>query len=104
MDVASVSKNMFDAAQKAAGNTWGEIQHDFASDLGGVLRNAARIEEQLKADALSEADAEELLRAQSNTLFILSQEAEVEAEVVAQNAINAAIDVLWTAVKVAAKI
>jgi hypothetical protein len=103
MDVATVSKDMFDAAQRAAGNAWGKIQHDFASDLGGVLRNAARIEEQLRVNALSEPDAEDLLRAQSNTLFILSQEAEVEAEVLAQNAINAAIDVLWTAVKAAAK-
>jgi len=101
MDVATVSKDMFDAAQRAAGNAWGKIQHDFASDLGGVLRNAARIEEQLRVNALSEPDAEDLLRAQSNTLFILSQEA--EAEVLAQNAINAAIDVLWTAVKAAAK-
>jgi len=45
-----------------------------------------------------------LLRNQSRTLFILSQEAEVDAELVAQNAINAAIDVLWAAVKAAARI
>lgn len=104
MDVAVVANAMFDAAKGAAGNTWGKIQHDFASDLGAVLRNGAGIEAQLKAGALSDAEAEDLLRDQSAVLFILSQEAIVDGEVAAQNAINAAIDVLWAAVRTAAKI
>jgi hypothetical protein len=37
------------------------------------------------------------------TLFILSREAEVDAQLAMQNAING-IDVLWAAVKVAARI
>jgi hypothetical protein len=104
MDVASVGTATLDAAKAAAGDTWGAIQHDFASDLGNVLRNAAKIEANLAAGDLNQDEAEVLLRNQSRTLFILSQEAEVDAELVAQNAINAAIDVLWAAVKVAARI
>lgn len=104
MDVASVGTAMLDAAKAAAGDTWGKIQHDFASDLGNVLRNAAKIETNLAAADLNQDEAEVLLRNQSRTLFILTQEAEVDAEVVAQNAINAAIDVLWAAVKAAARI
>jgi hypothetical protein len=104
MDVASVGKAMLDAAKAAAGDTWGKIQHDFATDLGNVLRNAAKIEANLAAGDLNQDEAEVLLRNQSRTLFILSQEAEVDAELVAQNAINAAIDVLWAAVKAAARI
>ena len=104
MDVASLGTAMLDAAKAAAGDTWGKIQHDFASDLDDVLRNAAKIEANLAAGNLNQDEAEVLLRNQSRTLFILSQEAEVEAELVAQNAINAAIDVLWAAVKVAARI
>ena len=104
MDVASLGTAMLDAAKAAAGDTWGKIQHDFASDLDDVLRNAAKIEANLAAGNLNQDEAEVLLRNQSRTLFILSQEAEVEAELVAQNAINAAIDVLWAAVKAAARI
>jgi hypothetical protein len=104
MDVASVGKAMLDAAKGAAGDTWGKIQHDFASDLDNVLRNAEKIEANLAAGDLNQDEAEVLLRNQSRTLFILSQEAEVDAELVAQNAINSAIDVLWAAVEVAARI
>jgi len=104
VDVASLGTAMLDAAKAAAGDTWGKIQHDFASDLDDVLRNAAKIEANLAAGNLNQDEAEVLLRNQSRTLFILSQEAEVEAELVAQNAINAAIDVLWAAVKAAARI
>jgi hypothetical protein len=53
---------------------------------------------------LNQDEAEVLLRNQSRTLFIMSQEAEVDAALVAQNAINGAIDVLWAAVKAAARI
>lgn len=104
MDVASVGKAVLDAAQAAAGDTWSKVQHDFASDLGNVLRNAAKIETDLASGKLSEEEAEVLLRNQSRTLFILSQEVEVDAEIVVQNAINAGIDALWAAVKAAAHI
>jgi hypothetical protein len=104
MEVASVGKAMLDAAKAAAGNTWATIQHDFASDLGSVLRNAARIEADLASGKLSEDEASDLLQDQSRTLFILSQEVEVDAELAAQNAINAAIDALWAAVKLAARV
>ncbi len=104
MDVASVGTAMLNAAKAAAGDTWGKIQHDFASDLDNVLRNAAKIEADLAAGDLNQDEAEVLLSNQSRTLFILSQEAEVDAELAAQNAINAAIDLLWAAVKAAARI
>jgi hypothetical protein len=99
MDVAKVGGDMLSAAKNAAGDAWDKIQHDFASDIGAVLGNAAKIEEQLLAKEISEEDAQDLLQDQSRVLFVLSQEVIVDAEVVAQNAINAAIDVLWTAVK-----
>ncbi len=104
MDVADVAKQMLDAGRLAAGGTWGEIQHDFVSDLGSVLRNAAKIEAQMEAGTLSELEGKDLLEDQSRILFVLSQEAEEDAEIVAQNAINAAIDVLWMAVRTAAKL
>ncbi len=102
MDAAQVGQAMLNAAQAAAGNTWNTIQHDFASDLKGVLQSAATIEAQLAANQITQAEAEVLLRNQSALLFILSQEVELDAEIVVQNAVNAAIDVLWTAVKSAA--
>jgi hypothetical protein len=49
MDVESMGPAMLDAAKTAAGDTWGKIQHDFASDLDNVLRNAAKIEADLAA-------------------------------------------------------
>jgi hypothetical protein len=49
-------------------------------------------------------DEAEVGRNQSRTLFILSQEAEIDAELGAQNAINAAIDVLRAPVKAAERI
>jgi hypothetical protein len=104
MDVSAVGKNMLDAAAAAAGSTWTTIQHDFVSDIGNVLRNGAKIEAQLIAGELTPLEAETLVRNQSEVLFILTQEAIVSGQVVAQNAINAAIDVLWAAIKTAAKI
>lgn len=61
MDVASVATAMLNAAKGAAAGTWPKIQHDFASDLGSVLRNAAKIEAQLAAGGLTEEEAKELL-------------------------------------------
>jgi hypothetical protein len=104
MDVSRVGKDMLDAAAAAAAGTWTVVQHDFAGDLENVLRNAALIEAKLTAGTLDEDEAEEMLKDQSRVLFVLSQEAIVKGRVAAQNAINAAIDVLWTAVKAAAKI
>jgi len=104
MNVADVGSAMLKAAEAAAGGTWSKIQHDFASDLGNVLRNAANIETKLAARELSEAEAKDLVEDQSKLLFILSQETIVDGEIAAQNAVNAAIDVLWAAVKTAARV
>lgn len=94
---------MLKAAEAAAGGTWDKIQHDFASDVANILGNAAEIEEQLRTGQLSEEEAEVLLRNQSRLTFILSQEAIVDSKIVVQSAVNAAIDVLWGAVKTAAR-
>jgi hypothetical protein len=92
---------MLNAAKGAAAGTWPKIQHDFASDLGSVLRNAAKIEAQLAAGGLTEEEAKELLDDQSTTLFMLTVEVQQGAKILVQNAVNAAIDALWTAVKAA---
>jgi hypothetical protein len=104
MNVAEVGRAMLQAAEAAAGGTWNKIQHDFASDVRNVLSNAARIEEQLRSGQLIDEEAEVLLKNQSRLLFILSREAIVDSKILVQNAVNAAIDVLWDAVKAAAKV
>jgi hypothetical protein len=104
MDVADVAKQMLDAARQSAGSTWGQIQHDFVADLGRVLRNGAEIEARMASRELSEIEGKDLLEDQSRILFVLSQEGEEDAEILAQNAINAAIDVLWMAVRTAARL
>jgi hypothetical protein len=101
MDAANVATAMLNAAKGAAAGTWPKIQHDFASDLGSVLRNAAKIEAQLAAGGLTEEEAKELLDDQSTTLFMLTVEVQQGAKILVQNAVNAAIDALWTAVKAA---
>jgi hypothetical protein len=101
-DVADVATSVLNAAKNAAGGTWSKIQHDFASDLGLVLRNGANIAQQLEAQQISEAEAEVLLRNQSSILFILTQEVDEDSKLVVQNAVNAAIDALWAAIKTAA--
>ena len=68
-----------------------------------MIENSAEIEAALVSKEISQADAEDLLRAQSRTMFILSREIVVDGKVIAQNAINAAIDVLVAAVQAAAK-
>jgi hypothetical protein len=95
---------MLRAAEAAAGGTWSKIQHDFTSDVRNVLNNAAQIEQQLLTGQLSEEEAEILLKNQSRLLFMLSREAVVDSRIVVQNAINAAVDVLWDAVKTAARV
>ena len=101
-DVADVATAVLNAAKGAAGDTWSKIQHDFGSDLGLVLRNAANIAQQLETGQISEAEAQVLLRNQSSILFILTQEVDEDSKLIVQNAINAAIDALWAAVKTAA--
>jgi hypothetical protein len=103
MDVAEVGSAMLQAAEAAAGGTWSKIRHDFTSDVRNVLSNAAKIEQQLLAGRLNEEEAEILLRNQSRLLFMLSREAAVDSRIVVQNAINAAVDVLWDAVKAAVR-
>ena len=68
------------------------------------MQAAARFEAKLAAGNSTADDLEELLRDQARILFVLGKEAEVKAKVVAQNAANAAIDVIWAAVQTAAKI
>jgi hypothetical protein len=101
MDVASVATSVLNAAKDAAAGTWPQIQHDFVSDLGAVLRNAAKIEAHLAAGELEQDEAKELLEDQSTTLFMLTVEVEQDAKILVQNAVNAAIDALWTAVMAA---
>ena len=102
MDVVTVGSAMLNAAKAAAGDTWGKIEHNFGSDLGVVLRNAASIEAKLAAGQLSEAEAKLLLKNQSDLLFILTKEVELDSKVVVQNAVNAAIDEMWAAIKAGA--
>ena len=75
--------------------------HDFASDLGAGPRNAAKIETQLAAGEMTQDEAKDLLEDQSNTLFMLTAEVEQASKIAAQNAINAAIDALWQAIRAA---
>jgi hypothetical protein len=103
MDTSAVTKSMLEAAKNAAGNSWDKIQHNFARDVNSVIENSAEIEAALASKQIIEADADDLLRSQSLTMFVLSREIEVDGKVIAQNAINAAIDVLVAAVKTAAK-
>ncbi len=103
MDTTAVTKRVLQAAENAAGASWDKIRHNFAADVQSVIENAAAIETALASGEINQADAEDLLRQQSQTMFILSRETDVDAKVIAQNAINAAIDVLIEAVKTAAK-
>lgn len=66
-----------------------------------MLRNASKIEAELVAGNLTQDQARELLGDQSATLFMLTAEVEEDAKILVQNAVNAAIDALWTAVKAA---
>jgi len=103
MNTSAVTKSMLEAGKNAAGNSWDKIRHNFTRDVNSVIENSAEIEAALVSKEISQADAEDLLRAQSRTMFILSREIVVDGKVIAQNAINAAIDVLVAAVQAAAK-
>src|ERR1700742_509041 len=103
MDISTVTKRVLQAAENAAGDSWDKIRHNFTADVNSVIENAAEVEAALASGEISQADADDLLRAQSQTMFILSREIELDAKVVTQNAINAAIDVLVEAVRTAAK-
>jgi hypothetical protein len=101
MDAANVATAMLNAAKGAAAGTWPKIQHDFASDLDSVLRKATKIEAQLVAGELTKEEARELLDDQKKTLDMLSIEVKQDEAIIVENAIDAAFDVLWTAVKAA---
>jgi len=101
-DISAVGKAVLNAAANAAGKTWKKVQHDFTADLQQVLQNASNIALQLESGQLSEAEAQDLLKDQSAILFLLAEEVDVDSQIVVQNAVNAAVDALWSAVKAAA--
>ena len=55
----------------------------------------------MAAGELTQDEAKDLLEDQSNTLFMLTAEVEQASKIAAQNAINAAIDALWQAIRAA---
>jgi hypothetical protein len=101
LDVANVASAMLNAAKTAAGSTWNQIQHDFLADISTVIRNAARVEAKLAAHQLTEAEARQLIEDQKGTLTMLALEVEQDGQILVQNAVNAAMNVLWSAVRAA---
>ncbi len=95
---ADIVQQMLAAAAHAAGADWGKISKDvegFAADLAKVSAETA---ENLATGAITEEEAHVLFNGMIHTSAMIANYTEEATQIAAQNAINAAIGVLWAAI------
>ncbi|HEX8490958.1 MAG TPA: hypothetical protein VF626_08070 [Chthoniobacterales bacterium] len=102
MDFQETLKQMLGAAQKAAGAHWNEVRDYFEKQLASAA-NAAKtlaleVANEVKTPAQAKIELESLEIGLRDVRLALT----VDAKAAAQEAINAALDVLWGAVNTAA--
>lgn len=101
---ADLPQKMLQAAGAAAGREFDAFKADMTDLTRQLAQQAELCATHLTEGSISAEEAREELEALIEASTMLADLAEVEARVAAQDAINAAMDVLWAAVKTAAKL
>ncbi len=98
MNSEQVLQDMLTAAQAAAGKEWSKLKSYAESEFEILARVAARIEARKLAGTISEVNARFLMGQYENTVQTVLFTVEGLAKLLVEQALNAAIGVLRTAV------
>jgi hypothetical protein len=101
IDVASLVQNMLAAAEQVLRAHWNDVRPFVETEMQKLAATAIQIETGYTAGILNDAQAKILLRMQANASQSVLTAAETVGMVAAQDAINAAIQVLAKAVNAA---
>src|SRR4029077_10835276 len=94
IDVASLSKTMLAAAEQVLKAHWNDVRPFAESEMQKLALTAAQIEAGRTAGSLSDAQVKILLRMQANASQSVLTAVETVGMIAAQDAINAALQVL----------
>jgi hypothetical protein len=101
IDVGSLVADMLSAAEKVLKVHWNDVRPFAETEMQKLAATAVLIEAGHTADKLNEAQAKILLRMQANASQAVLTAVETVGMIAAQDAINAAIQVLAQAVNTA---
>lgn len=102
MDFTEILKEMLAAAQKAAGAHWQDVRGYLEQELAEAQKDAKRLALQVANGTKTREQAKIELESIELGLQDVKLALTVDAKAAAQDAINAALDVLWGAVNAAA--
>jgi hypothetical protein len=94
-----VVQQMLTAAAHAAGAQWGTIRADLEAFATNLANDCTATAANLAAGTITPDDARAEMRDEANEAAIIANYAELTAKRAAEDAINAAIDVLWAAIQ-----
>ncbi len=97
--MATMVEQMLAAAEAAAGTDWGTIQADLTAFANTLVVNSGDIAQKVAAGELDDQEAADDLVILGDLAGMLEDYAEVALKKVLQDAANAAIGVLVTAMK-----
>jgi len=95
--MADLVDDMLAAAADAAGAQWGTISADITGFVENLAADSAQTAAKLTQGAITPADAKVELAGLEDQGALIGLYAEEAEQLAAQNAINAAIGVLWAA-------
>jgi hypothetical protein len=101
INVGSLAQNMLAAAEQVLKVHWNDVRPFAETEMQKLAATAIQIEAGVKAGSLNNAQAKILLRMQENASLAVLTAVETVGMIAAQDAINAAIQVLATAVNAA---
>ena len=102
LDVEQLLGDMITAVKGVVGNRWPDIQNLAEDELEDLARVFARIEARKLAGTISDVEAKALLKIHRNTVETVLASIEGMSLIMAEMAINAAMDVISDAVNTAA--
>ena len=98
MDAEELGTSMLGAVRSVVGDRWPEIQQLAEDELEDLARVLVRIELRQSTGAISEAEARALMRIHRNTVETVLAGIQGMTLVMAEMAVNAAMDVVRVAV------
>jgi hypothetical protein len=94
----NIVQQMLAEAAKQAGSNWGVVSADVEEFAGDIAGQSAAIAQALAAGQIDEQDARLEFDLVKDQLAMAKDYVTAAAKIAAQNAINAAIGVLWSAI------
>jgi hypothetical protein len=99
----NILQQMLAAAEGAAKGRWDRLSADVTAFAENLLQDKRTTVDDLASGAITELAAEVQFDGIRDQAAMLGNYMDEELKLAAQDAINAAVDVLWDAIKVAAK-